>query len=65
MSKEKRITVVKKKPKCSFRRPDAEKIEGVPYMERWVIYCDCGCTIFGNTLGDTERAWYEHIEGRL
>lgn len=65
MVREKRITVVKKKPKCSFRLPVAEKVDGVPYLDRWVIYCDCGCTIFGNTEAEAQSTWYRHIEGKL
>lgn len=58
----KRYTVTKEKPKCSFRIPDAEQLFEKPY-ERWVIYCDCGCTIFGNTIDEVQTSWYRHIEG--
>lgn len=54
-----------KKKKCSFRLPVAEKVDGVPYRERWVIYCDCGTTIFGNTKIECEDTWRRHVEGRL
>ena len=54
-----------KQKKCSLRCPAAEKIDGVPYMERWVIYCNCGCTVFGNSALEAQGTWFEHVEGRL
>lgn len=56
---------MKGKRKCSFRLPKAEKMDGVPYMERWAIYCDCGMTIFGNTEDECKASWYKHVEGKL
>lgn len=53
------------KKKCNFRCPDAERLRGVPYMERWMIYCDCGCTILGNSEEDCKATWRRHVEGRL
>ena len=55
----------KKKKKCSFRLPVAETVDGVPYLDRWVIYCDCGCTIFGNSIAEAQSTWYAHVEGKL
>ena len=46
--------------KCSFRMPAAEQIDA-PYLERWVIYCNCGVTVFGNSKEDAERTWREHV----
>ena len=56
---------MKNKKKCSFRLPKAEKMDSVPYMERWAIYCDCGTTIFGNTEDECKNTWYKHMEGKL
>ena len=55
----------KENKKCSFRLPEAEKVDGVPYLERWAIHCDCGCTIFGNTVTEAQNTWYAHVEGKL
>ena len=47
---------------CSFRMPVAERIEGVPYLERGAIYCACGTTIFGNSKEDAQDTWLRHVE---
>ena len=51
-----------KKRKCDFRLPTAVQVNGVPYLERWVIECGCGLTIFGNSKGDAENAWRHHVD---
>ena len=54
-----------KKMKCSFRMPGTTRLDGVPYMERWVIHCDCGTTVFGNTEDECKASWLKHAEGKL
>ena len=54
-----------KKKKCSFYVPKAEKLDMIPYGERWAIYCDCGTTIFGNSKSECEVTWHKHISGDL
>lgn len=54
-----------KKKKCDFRMPPVEKVDGVPYKERYVMYCACGCTVFGNTEEECKATWLKHVEGKL
>ena len=54
-----------KKKKCDFRVPPIEKVDGVPYKERYVLYCACGCTVFGNTEEECKTTWLKHVEGKL
>ena len=49
--------------KCSAEMPEPEQVTGVPYMERWVIYCACGTTIFGNSKEEAESSWKDHKAG--
>lgn len=51
--------------KCSRVIPEAMRLEGVPYLDRYVIYCDCGLTIFGNTKDLCEQTWRKHKAGNL
>ena len=54
-----------KKKRCDFRMPTAVRFDGIPYGERWAIYCACGTTIFGNSKEEAEGTWKKHVEGRL
>lgn len=53
------------KKKCDFRMPAVEKIDGTPYKDRYVLYCACGTTIFGNTRAECESTWRKHADGKL
>ena len=46
-----------KKSNCNPSEP--EKAEST-YLERWIIYCSCGTTIFGNSEEDVRRTYERH-----
>ena len=54
-----------KKRKCDFRIPPVMRLDGIPYGERWAIYCSCGTTIFSNTKEGAETSWKRHADGEL
>ena len=35
------------------------------YGQRWIIYCSCGTTIFGNTEDEVRATYQLHKEGRI
>ena len=50
-----------KKQRCDFRLPQAEKVD-TPYLERWMVHCNCGVTLLGNTRQEVEDAWMRHVQ---
>lgn len=52
------------KKRCSFRCPVAKDV-GDDTHKLYAIYCDCGVTIFGNTIKECNATWRRHIGGEL
>lgn len=57
-----KIRLEKTVPECN---PSDPFLSDSAYGQRWIIYCSCGTTVFGNSEEEARRTYQLHREGRL
>jgi len=57
-------TKVREPAPCS-EEPKVRKVNGMTAFERYIVDCDCGYALVGNTEEAAVALWHKHKEGLI
>lgn len=60
----KRRTEIRTPAPCS-EEPEVRKVNGMSDFERYIVDCNCGYALMGNTEEEALALWRKHKEGLI